>query len=135
MLKQPLKRVKQLKKSSRKSADVAQTLVTVLEQAAVELVSYSYLSDTDQNVRFIPYSQESVEDLATSIAAVGILQNLVVVEMPDGSLGVAAGGRRKAALALLIERGVIQPDQLIVPVKKNSRRPCCCSFYDRERAA
>ncbi|MCW7764554.1 ParB/RepB/Spo0J family partition protein [Photorhabdus luminescens] len=109
---------KAAKKSSRKSPDVAQSLVMVLEQAIVELVPYSHLSDTDQNVRFIPYSQESVEELATSIAAVGILQNLVVVEMPDGSLGVAAGGRRKAALALLIERGVIQPDQLIVPVKK-----------------
>ncbi|MCW7550009.1 ParB/RepB/Spo0J family partition protein [Photorhabdus sp. APURE] len=117
-VKATIKESKTAKKSSRKSHNVARTLVTVLEQAAVELVSYSYLSNTNQNVRFIPYSQESIEDLATSIATIGILQNLVVVEMSDGSLGVVAGGRRKAALALLIERGVIQSDQLIVPVKK-----------------
>ncbi|TDB45339.1 ParB/RepB/Spo0J family partition protein [Photorhabdus luminescens] len=117
-VKATIKESKTAKKSSRKSHNVAQTLVTVLEQAAVELVSYSYLSNTNQNVRFIPYSQESIEDLAASIATIGILQNLVVVEMSDGSLGVVAGGRRKAALALLIERGVIQSDQLIVPVKK-----------------
>lgn len=112
-------KVKAVKKSTCKKTEVVvQELVMALDQAPVELVAYSRLADTDMNVRFIPYSKESIDDLADSIAVMGILQNLVVVEQPDGSLAVAAGGRRKAATGVLVQRGVVQPDQLFVPVKK-----------------
>jgi ParB family chromosome partitioning protein len=47
-----------------------------------------------------------VEDLAASIAAHGLLQNLTVQPSANGdSYGVVAGGRRLAALLLLAERG------------------------------
>ncbi|MHA3682232.1 ParB/RepB/Spo0J family partition protein [Yersinia enterocolitica] len=107
------------KKTTRKTDENSvHALAVALEQAPVELVAYSRLADTELNVRFIPYSQESIDDLADSIAVMGILQNLVVVEQPEGSLAVAAGSRRKAAIGVLVQRGVIQPDQLVVPVKK-----------------
>lgn len=107
------------KKTTRKTDENGvHALAVALEQAPVELVAYSRLADTELNVRFIPYSQESIDDLADSIAVMGILQNLVVVEQPEGSLAVAAGSRRKAAIGVLVQRGVIQPDQLVVPVKK-----------------
>ena len=40
-------------------------------------------------------------EMADSILAVGLIQNLVVHTLPDGLSGVAAGGRRLAALQLL----------------------------------
>lgn len=53
----------------------------------------------------------SVEDLAASIAAHGLLQNLTVQPSANGdSYGVVAGGRRLAALHLLAERGELPPD-------------------------
>ena len=39
--------------------------------------------------------------MADSIEAIGLLQNLVVHNLPDGRCGVAAGGRRLKALQLL----------------------------------
>ncbi len=45
------------------------------------------------NVRTVPYSAESVSELAESIKGVGLLQNLVVHALPGDRHGVAAGGR------------------------------------------
>ncbi|SUG44913.1 putative ParB-like nuclease domain protein [Salmonella enterica subsp. arizonae] len=45
---------------------------------------------------------ESVRDLADTILAIGLIQNLVVHSLPGGLSGVAAGGRRLAALQLLL---------------------------------
>ncbi|MDI8954404.1 ParB N-terminal domain-containing protein, partial [Salmonella enterica subsp. enterica serovar Anatum] len=42
-----------------------------------------------------------------SIKGVGLLQNLVVHALPGDRHGVAAGGRRLAALNMLAERGMI----------------------------
>ncbi|EFA5496047.1 ParB/RepB/Spo0J family partition protein, partial [Escherichia coli] len=62
------------------------------------------------NVRTVPYSAESVSELAGSIQGVGLLQNLVVHTLPGERYGVAAGGRRLAALNMLAERGIIPAD-------------------------
>lgn len=52
-----------------------------------------------------------VEDLAASIAAHGLLQNLTVQPSANGdTFGVVAGGRRLAALHLLAQRGEISDD-------------------------
>lgn len=62
---------------------------------------------------------KSVDDLAASIAADGLLQNLTVSRIPpnDGEpvdhFEVIAGGRRLAALKLLRDRGSLPPDFLV----------------------
>ena len=62
------------------------------------------------NVRTVPYSAESVSELADSIKGVGLLQNLVVHALPGDRYGVAAGGRRLAALNMLAERNILTAD-------------------------
>ncbi|QRA15174.1 ParB N-terminal domain-containing protein (plasmid) [Burkholderia thailandensis] len=67
-----------------------------------------------------PYNQRikpptGIEAFADNIAAQGLLQNLVVHPMKVGAkkaqtFGVAGGGRRLAALTLLVGRGVITGD-------------------------
>lgn len=57
--------------------------------------------------------------MATSIKAVGLLQNLVVHTLPDGKSGVAAGGRRREGLNLLASEKEIDSEYL-VPVKRVS---------------
>lgn len=104
------------KKSTRKAppaAKDAQALAQVLEQTPIEYVPLSRLVKSPLNVRLIPYSVESVTSLANTIASIGLLQNLVAHDLEDGQIGVAAGGRRLAALNMLVERGVYQAD---VPV-------------------
>ncbi|EGZ4263323.1 ParB/RepB/Spo0J family partition protein, partial [Escherichia coli] len=84
------------------SALLAQT-----EEVSVPLDS---LIKSPLNVRTVPYSAESVSELADSIKGVGLLQNLVVHALPGDRYGVAAGGRRLAALNMLAERDIIQAD-------------------------
>ncbi|HBB7047202.1 TPA: ParB/RepB/Spo0J family partition protein, partial [Escherichia coli] len=84
------------------SALLAQT-----EEVSVPLAS---LIKSPLNVRTVPYSAESVSELADSIKGVGLLQNLVVHALPGDRHGVAAGGRRLAALNMLAERGIIPAD-------------------------
>jgi ParB family chromosome partitioning protein len=76
-------------------------LKAALEAAQIEMVPLSALVKSPLNVRTIPYPPESVREMADSILAVGLIQNLVVHTLPDGLSGVAAGGRRLAALQLL----------------------------------
>lgn len=67
------------------------------------------------NVRTIPYPVESVRELADTIMAIGLIQNLVVHTLPDGLSGVAAGGRRLVALQLLLsEQRIDSGYQVIV---------------------
>ncbi|WP_145476030.1 ParB/RepB/Spo0J family partition protein [Yersinia similis] len=105
-----------VKKSTHKASTVAndaQALVQVLEQTPIEYVPLSRLVKSPLNVRLIPYSVESVTSLANTIAPLGLLQNLVAHDLEGGLIGVAAGGRRLAALTMLVERGLYQAD---VPV-------------------
>jgi ParB family chromosome partitioning protein len=106
-------KAKSVKKSTRKApaaAHNAQALTQVLEQTSIEYVPLSRLVKSPMNVRLIPYSVESVTSLANTIASIGLLQNLVAHDLDSGLIGVAAGGRRLAALNMLVERGEYQPD-------------------------
>lgn len=104
-------KVKTVRKSSRKSSKEQETALSALlaktEEVSVPLAS---LIKSPLNVRTVPYSAESVSELADSIKGVGLLQNLVVHTLPGDRYGVAAGGRRLAALNMLAERGIIPAD-------------------------
>lgn len=93
--------------SAKKSADsvAVKALNEALEAAPTTYVILSCLVKSPHNVRTIPYSPESVTELADSISIMGLLQNLVVHMMPDGFYGAAAGGRRLAAMQQLVECG------------------------------
>jgi hypothetical protein len=65
-------------------------LKAALEAAQIEMVPLSALVKSPLNVRTIPYPPESVREMADSILAVGLIQNLVVHTLPDGLSGVAA---------------------------------------------
>ncbi|MGI1443565.1 ParB/RepB/Spo0J family partition protein, partial [Escherichia coli] len=99
------------RKSSRKPAKTQETALSALlaqtEEVSVPLDS---LIKSPLNVRTVPYSAESVSELAESIKGVGLLQNLVVHALPGDRYGVAAGGRRLAALNMLAERGILPAD-------------------------
>ncbi|EIE2410068.1 ParB/RepB/Spo0J family partition protein [Salmonella enterica subsp. enterica serovar Infantis] len=99
------------RKASRKSAKTQETVLSALlaqtEEVSVPLAS---LIKSPLNVRTVPYSAESVSELAGSIQGVGLLQNLVVHTLPGERYGVAAGGRRLAALNMLAERDIIPAD-------------------------
>ncbi|HAI1406611.1 TPA: ParB/RepB/Spo0J family partition protein, partial [Escherichia coli] len=99
------------RKSSRKPAKTQETVLSALlaqtEEVSVPLAS---LIKSPLNVRTVPYSAESVSELADSIKGVGLLQNLVVHALPGDRHGVAAGGRRLAALNMLAERNILPAD-------------------------
>ncbi|EGZ2195236.1 ParB/RepB/Spo0J family partition protein [Escherichia coli] len=99
------------RKASRKSAKTQETVLSALlaqtEEVSVPLAS---LIKSPLNVRTVPYSVESVSELAESIKGVGLLQNLVVHTLPGDRYGVAAGGRRLAALNMLAGRGILTAD-------------------------
>ena len=102
---------KSTRKASRKPAKTQETVLSALlaqtEEVSVPLAS---LIKSPLNVRTVPYSAESVSELAESIKGVGLLQNLVVHTLPGDRYGVAAGGRRLAALNMLAERGILTAD-------------------------
>ncbi|EFH5988853.1 ParB N-terminal domain-containing protein [Escherichia coli] len=104
-------KVKTERKSSRKPAKTQETVLSALlaqtEEVSVPLAS---LIKSPLNVRTVPYSAESVSELADSIKGVGLLQNLVVHALPGDRYGVAAGGRRLAALNMLAERNILPAD-------------------------
>ncbi|NYR02270.1 ParB/RepB/Spo0J family partition protein [Escherichia coli] len=99
------------RKASRKSVKTQETaLSALLAQTAEVSVPLASLIKSPLNVRTVPYSAESVSELADSIKGVGLLQNLVVHALPGDRYGVAAGGRRLAALNMLAERDIIPAD-------------------------
>lgn len=104
-------KVKTERKSSRKPAKTQETVLSALlaetEEVSVPLAS---LIKSPLNVRTVSYSAESVSELAESIKGVGLLQNLVVHALPGDRYGVAAGGRRLAALNMLAERNILPAD-------------------------
>ena len=66
-------------------------------------VPFSSLFRADENVR-TQGKAENIEALAASIAATGLLQNLVGYTEGDRT-AIVAGGRRLAAIGLLVEQG------------------------------
>lgn len=106
------------KKPATESATVEnQALMQLLATTPVQLLPYSRLSGTDLNVRRITHTVQEVEALADSIAAVGILQNLIGVEQPDGTIGIVGGEGRRRATGILVLKGIIDPEVPYVPVK------------------
>ena len=104
-------KVKTERKSSRKPAKTQETVLSALLAETAEVsVPLASLIKSPLNVRTVPYSAESVSELAESIKGVGLLQNLVVHALPGDRYGVAAGGRRLAALNMLAERNILPAD-------------------------
>ncbi|EJL3872736.1 ParB/RepB/Spo0J family partition protein [Escherichia coli] len=103
-------------KTSKKAVKPAEAaaLKAALEAAQIEMVPLSALVKSPLNVRTIPYPVESVRDLADTILAVGLIQNLVVHSLPGGLSGVAAGGRRLAALQLLLSEKRIDAGYMVI---------------------
>lgn len=75
----------------------------------ITTIALSKLDADPKNVRKT-YGTESVEGLAASILANGVLQNIVGRKGTKGRYLITAGGRRLAALKLLAERGDIAKD-------------------------
>jgi len=75
----------------------------ITESQELLLIPLSQLRPSSRNVR--KSGGVSIPELASSIARVGLLQNLTVVAAPDGEhYEVVAGRRRLAALKLLVKR-------------------------------
>lgn len=98
------------RKPTKKASAAEVMLKAALDAAQVQYPPLSRLVKSPKNVRTLPYTKESVRKLADSLLKAGLLQNLIVHAMPDGKLGVAAGGRRMTALRLLAEEGHIHTD-------------------------
>nr|WP_279079115.1 ParB/RepB/Spo0J family partition protein [Hafnia alvei] len=105
-------------KASKKTTPAAQAEAanTALRDIPVSMITVSSLVHSTLNVRKQAPDAAKLAELAESIKAVGVLQNLVAFEQPDGLLAVAAGGRRLAALQQLLAAGDIDNGYL-VPVK------------------
>lgn len=105
-------------KASKKSTPKAKadTVNIALRDIPVTMVAVNSLVQSALNVRKQAPDAAKLAELAESIKAVGVLQNLVAFEQSDGLLAVAAGGRRLAALQQLLAAGDIDNGYL-VPVK------------------
>ncbi len=92
----------------------AKSFETIVESGTEIFISLSKLKKSPKNARKKPHSEAAIEALAASIAAKGILQNLVVEPEFDGE-GAATGfyvvtigeGRRLAQLDLRPENWTI----------------------------
>ena len=105
-------------KASKKNTPKAQADAAniALLNIPVTMVAVNSLVQSALNVRKQAPNAAKLAELAESIKAVGVLQNMVAFEQRDGLLAVAAGGRRLAALQQLLAAGDIDNDYL-VPVK------------------
>lgn len=105
-------KAKAVKNTRTKKVTVADqaAVKAALEAAPLEHAPLSAFVVSPLNARTIPYSSESVESMAATIRSVGLLQNLVAHELPDGELAVAAGGRRLTAMNLLLSQQLLTPD-------------------------
>ena len=83
----------------------------------IQSVKLSKLVRSSTNVR--KRRTDKAESFAASIAANGVLQNLIVTPLkkPRGHFGIVAGESRYDGLMLLVERGQINADDYDVPVK------------------
>ena len=106
------------KKSAPESAQTTeQKLVQLLADTPVQIFPYSRLARTDLNTRIIPHTDTEVEEMADSIQAMGILQNLIGAELPDGTIGIVGGEGRRRGTGILVMRGVLDADTPFLPVK------------------
>ncbi|MFT2798936.1 ParB/RepB/Spo0J family partition protein [Serratia sp. N21D137] len=80
-------------------------LESALVDTPVETVMLKQLVKTPLNARKTPVSDKDVRELATSIEAAGLLQNLIGVRLSNGLFGIAGGETRRRSLNLLMEEG------------------------------
>lgn len=104
-----------------------------LDAAQVEYVPVTALVKSPLNVRTIPYPAEKVCSMADSIEAIGLLQNLVVHNLPDGRCGVAAGGRRLKALQLLQSENRIDAGYQVMVKKVPDELAVAASMAENEQ--
>ena len=86
-------------------------IVDAVAQVKTRMIALSKLRLSPENVRKT-YPKASIRQLAASIAAKGLLQNLAVIRQGD-RFEVAAGGRRYRALKLLVDQKLIGKDHRI----------------------
>jgi ParB family transcriptional regulator, chromosome partitioning protein len=75
----------------------------------IQMIPLNALVSSPANVRKTG-SKIGIDELASSIAAHGLLQNLQVRPVADDRYQVVAGGRRLAALKLLAKRKEVEKD-------------------------
>lgn len=83
----------------------AQFVESALVDTPVETVMLKQLVKIPLNARKTPVSDKDVRELATSIEAAGLLQNMIGVRLSNGLFGVAGGETRRRSLNLLMEEG------------------------------
>lgn len=115
--KKPAKSTSAKKTAEKIAQTTEQKLVQLLADTPVQIFSYSRLSHTGLNTRIIPHTDQEVEEMADSIQAMGILQNLIGAELPDGTIGIVGGEGRRRGTGILVMRGVLDADTPFVPVK------------------
>ncbi len=120
-------------KKGTKSAQ-ADAIYQALDSMEAHVLPLSVLVQSELNVRKRPVDEKALSELADSIQAVGVLQNLVVYPMDNDVYGVAAGQRRLLALQQLVTKGhlassfpvpvkvVSESDALIISLTENSQR-------------
>ncbi|MER5002098.1 ParB/RepB/Spo0J family partition protein [Providencia stuartii] len=120
-------------KKGAKSAQ-ADAIYQALDSMEAHALPLSALVQSELNVRKRPIDEKTLSELADSIQAVGVLQNLVVYPMDNDVYGVAAGQRRLLALQQLVAKGhlassfpvpvkvVSESDALIISLTENSQR-------------
>lgn len=91
--KKTAKTTRQTKSAEKIAQSTEQKLVQLLADTPVQIFPYSRLSHTDLNTRIIPHTDQELEEMADSIQAMGILQNLIGAELPDGTIGIVGGDR------------------------------------------
>ncbi|MBT1734900.1 conjugal transfer protein TraH [Enterobacter asburiae] len=114
--KKPAKTTRQTKSAEKIAQSTEQKLVQLLADTPVQIFPYSRLSHTGLNTRIIPHTDQEVEEMADSIQAMGILQNLIGAELPDGTIGIVGGEGRRRGTGILVMRGVLDADTPFVPV-------------------
>lgn len=116
-VKQPAKATRQKKSAEKIAQSTEQKLIQLLADTPVQIFPYSRLSHTELNTRVIPHTDKEVEEMADTIEAMGILQNLIGTELPDGTIGIVGGEGRRRGTGILVMRGVLDADTPFVPVK------------------
>ena len=71
-------------------------------------IPMNQLQFSPENVRRTPASKAAQDELEANIAALGVLENLIVRKIADDAFEVVAGSRRLAALRALRSRGEIE---------------------------
>lgn len=64
------------------------------------------------------FDDDALRELADSIAANGLLQNLVVRMMPDGTAIIVAGERRFRAIGILVDEGRWDPNAPLIRARR-----------------